>query len=120
MGTRVLSFREKKLIEKEIKDLESKGGCHPGSSCSRPVHIQLIASQEKRRRKPASHKSEAAEWLCGGLALQNGRYFKPERSVETRRLDGQAGSEGRILLCPDAQGLQKIPSFQVGKLQKGI
>ena len=35
-------------------------------------------------------------------------------------MDGQAGSEGRILLCLDAQRLQEISSFQVGKLHEGI
>ena len=53
------------------------------------------------------------------MALQNGRYFSPERSVEIKRLDGQAGSEGWILLCPDAHGLHEISSFQVGKFHKG-
>ena len=62
-GTRVLSFREK-LIEKDIKDLESNGDCKPSSSYSRPVHKQLISCQEKRRQKSASNKSEAVGWLC--------------------------------------------------------
>ena len=125
------SVSEKKTNRKGDRRLRIKGGCQPlsrikggcqsGSSCSRPVHKQLISSQEKRRKKSANNKCEAFEWLCGVSVLQNGRYFSPERSVETKRLDGQAGSEGRILLCPDAQGLQEISSFvSSGELQEGI
>ena len=113
------SVSETKLIERD-KGLRVKVGCQPGSSCSRPVHKQLISSQKERRQKLASNKSEAVEWLCGVSALQNGRYFSPERSDETKRLDGQAGSEGRVLLCPNAQGLQEVSSLQVGKLHTGI
>ena len=118
-GTPVLSFRDKTNRERD-KRLRVKGGCQPGSYCSRLVHKQLFSSQKERRQKSASNKSEAVEWLCGVSALQNGRYFSPERSVETKRLDSQAGAEGYVLLCPNAQGLQEVSSLQVGKLHKGI
>ena len=121
MGTPVLNFRDK-TNRKRDKGLRVKKGCHPVSSCSRPVHRQFISSQKERRQKSASNKSGAVEWLCGVSALQNGRYFSPERSVETKRLDGQAESESldRVLLCPNAQGLQEVSSLQVGKLHNGI
>ena len=119
MGIPVLSCRER-TNRKRAKRLRIKGGCQLGFSCSRPVHKQFISGQEKRGQKSASNKSEAVEWLFGLSALQNGKCFSPEKSVETNRLDGQAGSEGCILLCPNAQGLQEISSFQVGKPHKGI
>ena len=114
-GTPVLSFGDK-TQRKRDKRFRVKGSCQPGSSCLRPVHKQLISGQ-KRRQKSASNKSEV---LCGVSTLQNGRYFSTERSVETKRLDGQAGSKGCVLLCLNKRGFQAVSSLQVGKLHKGI
>ena len=111
------SVSETKLAEKEIKDLESKGAV----SWVPPVQDQFISNlflvKKKDGKKSASNKSEAVEWLSGVSVLQNGRYFSPERSVETKRLDSQAGSEGHVLMY---QGLREVSSLQVGKLHKGI
>ena len=49
MGTPALSFRDE-TNRKRDKRLRVKGGCLPGSSCSRPVHKQFVSSQKERRQ----------------------------------------------------------------------
>ena len=65
---------EKKLIEKKIKGLESKGAV----SRVPPVQDQLINNLFIVKKKDGKNR------FCGVSALHNGRYFSPEKSVETK------------------------------------
>ena len=79
----------------------------------RGVYKLTISCGEKGRRSASSNKFEESKFLRALRALQNGKFKFTPVPPEDRRLHGQAGFEGCLLLRTSPQGISKVCSISM-------
>ena len=73
-----------------------------------------ISCGEKGERSASSNKFEESTFLRALRALQNGKFKFTPVPPQEKRLNGQAGFEGCLLLRTSPQGISKICSISMG------
>ena len=83
-------------------------------SCTGGVYKLAIPCGEKRRRSTSSDKFEESKFLLALRAIQNGKFEFTPVPPQERRLYGQTGFEGCLLLRTSRQGISKICLISMG------
>ena len=79
------------------------------------IFEQFVSDQQKRWRKPTSHKFEGCESVYFLQALQDGRFALPEICVTKRGLHVLNRPERCILQCSSTQRFMKISTVSLGR-----
>ena len=103
-----LNQEQQKQVGLEVKAMFGKGFHFKSLSLKRGIFEQFVLEQQKRLRKPTSHKLEGSELVHSLQTIQDGRFALSEACVASRGLHVQNKPEGWIFQCSFTQRYTKI------------
>ena len=94
------------------------GDCISGSRVS--IFEYFVCPSEEGRGRETHFQSENSEQMCNIRTFQNGRVSHDQKSIETKRLHGESGSEGCIPLHSHTSKSQKVSAVQMGRQTNAV
>ena len=93
------------------RPLQKRGGDRSLDPSQGRVLLNTISGSKEGRRPETGDQPKEPQLICRGAPFQNGGYTHTQKPGGGERLVSKNRSQGRLLLCPNLPGTQKIPLF---------